>query len=109
MQSKSNNSSGAVAPLDAASQEMQDRVAELQGQIDAISRSMAVIEFDLDGTVLHANQNFLATLGYRLEEIVGKHHRIFVEQRYASSKEYRDFWAALGRGELRQDLEGLVE
>jgi methyl-accepting chemotaxis protein len=101
MQTQSNNSSSAVAPLDAATQELQDRVTDLQGQVDCISRSMAVIEFDLDGTILHANQNFLTTVGYRLEEIVGKHHRMFVDQRHASSKEYREFWAALGRGEFQ--------
>lgn len=74
---------------------------ELEGQAAAISRSMAVIEFDVDGTVLTANENFLATLGYRLDEIVGKHHRMFVDPQYAATREYKEFWAALGRGDFR--------
>lgn len=59
---------------------------------------MAVIEFSLDGTVLAANQNFLQVMGYRLEEIVGKHHRMFVDAGTRQSAEYRAFWDSLGRG-----------
>ena len=70
-------------------------------QMDAISRSQAVIEFNLDGTVISANDNFLKTLGYSLEEIQGRHHSLFVDPTYAASGEYRDFWAALNRGEYR--------
>ncbi|WP_164672564.1 PAS domain-containing protein, partial [Xanthomonas citri] len=64
----------------------------------AITLSMAVIEFSLDGTVLAANQNFLQVMGYRLEEIVGKHHRMFVDAGTRQSAEYRAFWDSLGRG-----------
>jgi methyl-accepting chemotaxis protein len=60
-----------------------------------------VIEFELDGTVLTANDNFLKALGYRLDEIVGKHHSLFVEPAYRSSPEYAEFWAALRRGEYQ--------
>ncbi len=74
--------------------------ADYQGQLAAISKSQAVIEFDMDGTIRTANDNFLATLGYRLDEIVGKHHSMFADQAYAKSAEYRDFWAKLGRGEF---------
>jgi methyl-accepting chemotaxis protein len=59
----------------------------------------AVIEFALDGTILQANDNFLQAMGYRLEEIQGKHHSLFVDPEQARSAEYRDFWARLGRGE----------
>ncbi len=69
------------------------------GQIAAINRSQAVIEFGLDGTILTANDNFLNTLGYRLEQVQGKHHSMFLEPAYAASQEYKDFWARLGRGE----------
>ncbi|MEM7208042.1 MAG: methyl-accepting chemotaxis protein [Pseudomonadota bacterium] len=71
-----------------------------QGYLDAIDRVQAVIEFDLDGTIRHANANFLAATGYALEEIQGNHHSMFVEDQYARSREYREFWAALNRGEF---------
>ena len=70
-----------------------------QGQIAAIRRSQAVIEFNLDGTVLDANENFLNALGYTLEEIKGKHHSMFVDESYRKSAEYSEFWAKLRRGE----------
>ena len=72
---------------------------EWRGQVQAISRSQAVIEFDLQGRVLNANGNFLRTLGYTLDEIRGQHHSMFVEARLRDSAEYRSFWERLGRGE----------
>ena len=68
--------------------------------LDALGRSLAIIEFDPTGTVITANENFCAALGYSLAEIKGQHHRMFVEPNYASSGEYREFWAKLGRGEF---------
>ena len=66
---------------------------EALGQIAAINRAQAVIEFALDGTILRANQNFLTTLGYQREdEIIGKHHRIFVFPEEQNSENYRAFW-----------------
>jgi len=76
------------------------RQRELEDQVKALHRVQAVIEFRLDGTIVHANDNFLQTLGYTLEEIQGKHHAMFVDPQYAHSSEYRDFWANLGRGEF---------
>jgi methyl-accepting chemotaxis protein len=73
--------------------------ADLQGKIEAIGRSQAVIEFNLDGTIITANENFLTTLGYTLSEIQGKHHSMFAEPAYAASADYKAFWAKLGRGE----------
>jgi methyl-accepting chemotaxis protein len=70
-----------------------------KGLIEAVNRAQAVIEFGLDGTILTANENFLKTLGYSLEEIRGQHHRMFVEPAYAASDEYRLFWEKLGHGE----------
>lgn len=67
--------------------------------LDAISKSQAIIEFDLSGNILTANENFCSALGYRLNEIVGKHHSMFCEPAYAATAEYRAFWARLGRGE----------
>ncbi len=75
------------------------RDAEFEGQLAAIHKSQAVIEFTLDGTILKANSNFLATLGYTLEEVKGRHHAMFVEPGYRDSAEYKAFWAKLGRGE----------
>ena len=75
------------------------RAADFEGQLAAISKAQAVIEFKLDGTILTANENFLKTLGYTLEEIQGKHHSMFVEPSHRDSSEYRLFWDKLGRGE----------
>ena len=70
-------------------------------QVAAISKSQAVIEFNLDGTIITANDNFLAALGYRLEEIRGQHHRMFVLPAERESAAYRAFWANLNRGEFQ--------
>ncbi|MGZ2485599.1 methyl-accepting chemotaxis protein [Rhizobium pisi] len=67
--------------------------------LDAISRSQAIIEFDLKGNILTANENFCKALGYSLREILGKHHSMFCEPAYTATQEYREFWARLGRGE----------
>jgi len=72
-----------------------------KGQIDAIDRSQAVIEFGLDGTILTANENFLRATGYSLAELVGKHHALLVNDNERNSAEYRAFWAALAKGEYR--------
>jgi methyl-accepting chemotaxis protein len=77
------------------------QAAEYESQIRAINRSQAVIEFQLDGTILTANQNFLSAVGYELHEIEGRHHSPFVAQADRNSAEYREFWAALGRGEYQ--------
>lgn len=91
---------GALAPQQRTRTEpaATDR-AELEAQVAALHRVQAVIEFALDGTILQANDNFLQAMGYRLEEIQGKHHSLFVDPEQARSAEYRDFWARLGRGE----------
>ncbi len=75
--------------------------ADLRGQVQAIGRSQAVIEFKLDGTIITANENFLAAMGYSLAEIQGKHHSMFAEPAYAASAEYRAFWEKLARGEYQ--------
>jgi methyl-accepting chemotaxis protein len=77
------------------------RNANFVGQIEAIGKSQAVIEFNLDGTIITANANFLSAMGYSLDEIRGKHHAMFVEPAYRDSAEYKEFWAALGRGEFQ--------
>src|SRR5205809_7701798 len=73
-------------------------VQDLRGQVAAIGRSQAVIEFTLDGKILTANDNFLNALGYSLAEIKGQHHSMFVDPAYRQSPEYRKFWEKLGRG-----------
>jgi len=75
-------------------------VRGLEGMVAAIERSQAVIEFELDGTIVRANQNFLSTLGYAASEVVGRKHAMFVDPSEASSQAYRDFWATLNRGEF---------
>ena len=75
--------------------------ADYTGQIDAISKSQAVIQFELNGTILDANDNFLGAMGYGRDEIVGQHHRMFVEPDYGNSAEYAAFWESLQRGEFQ--------
>src|SRR6218665_3595174 len=76
------------------------KAADARHIVDAISRSQAFIEFDLTGTILNANANFCQTLGYSLEEIRGKHHRIFCDPAYVASEEYKSFWANLAGGKF---------
>jgi len=71
------------------------------GQIAAINKAQAVIHFNLDGTIIDANANFLSATGYSLDEIKGQHHRMFVDDEFARSDEYRDFWARLNKGEYQ--------
>lgn len=75
--------------------------SDAQARLDAIGRSQAMIEFKLDGTIITANKNFLDALGYRLEEIQGKHHSMFVPADQRDNAEYKAFWAALNRGEYQ--------
>ncbi|WP_439924262.1 methyl-accepting chemotaxis protein [Nitrobacter sp. JJSN] len=77
------------------------RNADCEGQLKAIHKAQAVIEFNLDGTIITANDNFLNALGYRLDEIQGQHHRIFVEPAERDSAAYRAFWDSLRRGEYQ--------
>ena len=74
--------------------------ADYSGQIAAIGKSQAVIEFNLDGSIIDANANFCAALGYQIDEIKGKHHSLFVDPATRSTLEYRMFWEKLGRGEF---------
>ncbi len=68
--------------------------------INAIEKSMAVIEFDLNGIILRANQNFCQTTKYSEKEIIGQHHRIFCENDYVQSQEYVNFWKNLNSGKF---------
>ena len=72
-----------------------------KGQIEAIDRSQAVIQFELDGTIVQANENFLSAMGYSAKEIAGQHHRMFVESAHAASAEYTQFWRDLGNGQFK--------
>ncbi|NBZ86285.1 methyl-accepting chemotaxis protein [Stagnihabitans tardus] len=88
------------------------QIADYEGKVRAIDRSQAVIEFDMNGKVLAANQNFVDFIGYPLDKIIGQNHRIFVPRDMAESEAYRSFWAKLGQGEfdagvyLRIDAQG---
>jgi methyl-accepting chemotaxis protein len=77
----------------------QQTLADLRGQIAAINKAQAVIEFQLDGTIIDANDNFLSAVGYTRDEVRGRHHRMFVDPEFAASAEYRHFWEQLGRGQ----------
>jgi len=79
------------------------QIAEYEGMIRAIGRAQAVIEFELDGTIITANDNFLRIFGYRLDEIRGRHHRMLCDPGYAESPDYARFWQRLSRGEYEAD------
>ncbi len=91
---QTNGSSGTAAAT-------KKRLSELEARMDALSRSQAVIEFELDGTIIDANENFLSVVGYAHDEIVGKHHSMFVSADEARSEAYEDFWTALRAGEFQ--------
>ncbi len=75
------------------------KAAENEAKLTAIERSSAKIEFDLNGNILTANDNFLAATGYALDEIVGNHHRIFCEDEFVNSEDYKEFWKKLNGGD----------
>ncbi len=75
--------------------------ADYIGQIEAIHRSQAVIEFDLDGTILKANDNFLSALGYASDEIIGRHHSLFVNPEESAAPAYKAFWRSLAEGQFQ--------
>ena len=79
--------------------EQQRRNADAEGQLAAISKVQAIIEFDLDGNILHANRLFLQAMGYTLDEVVGRHHSMFVQPHERQSAEYAQFWRKLGSGQ----------
>ncbi|MEB0045914.1 MULTISPECIES: PAS domain-containing methyl-accepting chemotaxis protein [unclassified Pseudomonas] len=84
--------------LDVTTQVVQE--AETRGKLAALDRAMAVIEFDLNGNILTANDNFLTTMGYAITELKGKHHRVFCEPSLVNSADYLDFWRRLNAGEF---------
>jgi methyl-accepting chemotaxis protein len=89
----------ATEPLSDTDQEAE--LINLRGQIAAINKAQAVIEFKLDGTILTANENFLKTVGYDLSEIKGRHHSLFVEPAYRETGEYKQFWRDLADGRFQ--------
>jgi len=82
---------------DVTAQQM--RVADMEGRLAAIDKAQAVISFSLDGTILEANDNFLATMGYERDDVVGRHHCMFVDRHDREGPDYRAFWEKLARGE----------
>ena len=86
--------------MDAASHVSPPQDLDLLAINTALNRVQAVIEFELDGTILHANDNFLNVLGYTLADVQGKHHRMFCPPEYANSDEYAQFWHKLGQGQF---------
>ena len=83
--------------IDITKQKLRD--ADYQGQIEAIDKSQAVVEFEMDGTIIKANSVFLGAMGYTLDEVAGRHHKMFVDPAERESDAYREFWAILNRGD----------
>ncbi|MEM6469622.1 MAG: methyl-accepting chemotaxis protein [Planctomycetota bacterium] len=81
------------------SSNVQQELQECRSKLSAIGRVQATIEFQLDGTIITANPNFLAAVGFTLDEIAGQHHRMFVDPQERQSEQYADFWRRLNRGE----------
>lgn len=79
---------------------LMEHYADLENRMAAISRSQAVIEFNLDGTVREANPNFFAALGYEPSEVVGRHHSLFMDPAEAQTQAYKDFWRDLNHGQF---------
>jgi methyl-accepting chemotaxis protein len=77
------------------------RNVEFESRVDAVDRGQAVIEFDLDGTILSANENFLRVMGYTRREVIGQHHSLLCHPDYITSLEYRDFWLDLNKGQFK--------
>ena len=76
-----------------------EQIRDIKGQFDAINQAFAFIEFDTQGNILNANDNFLLAMGYNLSEVKGKHHSIFVDEAFARSNDYKKFWNNLRAGE----------
>jgi PAS domain S-box-containing protein len=91
----------AQAPVEAEEPKESEQAREVVAQLQALSDSQAMVEFDRTGNVINANANFLRTLGYDLEEIRGCHHQMFMHDSERGTPDYKAFWAALGRGEAR--------
>ncbi|MDF1678277.1 MAG: PAS domain S-box protein [Legionellaceae bacterium] len=92
--------SGFLSHLFQSGKQKKLHLLDVEGQLEAISKSQAMIEFDMNGIILTANENFLNLMGYRLSEVQGMHHSMFVEESYKTSPEYKAFWDKLGRGEF---------
>jgi len=90
--------------LEGLVRQLDGKEKELNSRITAINRSNAALEFDLNGIILSVNEQYLDMTGYREEEVVGRHHSMFVEKGYETSKEYRDFWQRLKKGEYQQGV-----
>lgn len=96
------NASGEVAKVIKFASDITEtklKTADFEGKMNAINKAQAVIEFDLEGNIITANSNFLQTMGYKLSQLTGKHHRIFCPKEITDSPSYKQFWAKLGRGE----------
>ena len=89
--------------MQATQEEVQRSAAVMKGVLNAIDSAYAYIEFDTTGNILTANENFLSTMGYSIDEIKGKHHRLFVDIDYAKTNEYSNFWSDLGNGKIKND------
>ena len=98
------DNSGKVYKIIKFAQDVTDKKLEdlyYKGQIQAIGKSQAIIEFDMNGIILNANENFLKAIDYSLDEIKGKHHSMFCEESYKNSNEYKDFWEKLNNAEFQ--------
>ena len=89
--------------LNKLNQQLKTKERQLSNQLNAIAKSNATIEFDLNGNILAVNDNFLNIMGYTENEVLGKHHNIFVDEEYAKTKEYHQFWESLKKGEYKND------
>lgn len=80
---------------------IKDKEREIRNVLSAIDKSNGVVEFKSDGTIINANNNFLGLIGYKLEEVIGKHHSVFIDEKTKKSKEYKIFWEDLSNGKFK--------
>ena len=92
-----------VVKIATDSTETKTRNADFQGQLQAVQKTLATVEFDLAGNILTANDIFLRAMGYSLDEVKGRHHRMFVDAGYAASRDYQQFWSDLASGKYQTD------
>lgn len=98
---KSRRSASGTSTSRVAAAASATEVLELRAQLAAIHKSQALVEFDMEGVVLTANPNFLSTMGYRAEDVVGRHHGMFVDPAYRDSNDYKEFWQSLRTGKYQ--------
>jgi methyl-accepting chemotaxis protein len=95
---------GKTKQLEAKIEALTDELTPLHNLVKAIDRSLAMIEFTVDGTILKVNQNFCDVIGYQANQVIGQHHRTLCDDEYIKSEEYKQFWKRLEAGNMMDQI-----